>query len=63
MHQINAETEFGQLGDEGGCLAVDAAHHEEASAGEAQYGGGAECPAQPSSMWGVECSVPGVACR
>ena len=60
MHQIDAKAEFGQLGDEGGCLAVDAAHHEEASAGEAQYGGGAECPAQLNVGRGVQCAGRGL---
>ena len=60
VHQIDAEAETGQFGDDGGRLAVDAAHHEEASAGEAQYGGGAECPAQLNVGSGVQCAGCGL---
>ncbi len=54
VHQIDAETELGELGDDGGGLAIDAAHHQEAAGGEAQHGGGAEGPSQFNVGRGVE---------
>ena len=60
VHQIDAKAELGELGDDGGGLAIDAAHHQEAAGGEAQHGGGAEGPSQFNVGRGVQCAGRGL---